>query len=177
MPLIKENAFVEDLWIHLNDGDALTEDGDIIVTFERLEKDWSELVARHRQVGVTLRNVADPYLLRPFLDRLSLITLEFPAFADGRAYSQAKIIRNQLGFKGELRATGNVLADQAALMERCGFDSFEVGESLSIETWKKASEDLKFSYQRDYRGTPTKVKTKPILQVDLQDSEDNRSVA
>jgi len=68
--------------------------------------------------------------------RLDLIALHFPKFSDGRAYSQARLLRGRLGFGGELRATGNVLQDQLPFMLRCGFDSFEsdqkgFGEALA----------------------------------------------
>ena len=68
------------------------------------------------------RSIAE---LAPHLDRLALVALEFPSFKDGRAYSQARVLREQYGFHGELRATGNVLRDQLPFMVRCGFDSFE----------------------------------------------------
>jgi uncharacterized protein (DUF934 family) len=74
---------------------------------------------------VTLANTDAPEDLAPQLGRLKLIVLHFPKFTDGRAYSQARLLRGRLGYRGELRATGNVLRDQLPLMLRCGFDSFE----------------------------------------------------
>ena len=65
----------------------------------------------------------DAGLLAPYLDRISLIEITFPAFRDGRGYSSARIVR-EAGYKGELRAAGDVLVDQLAYMRRCGFDSF-----------------------------------------------------
>ena len=64
--------------------------------------------------------------LEPHLGRLALIALAFPKFSDGRSYSAARLLRERLGFKGELRAIGDVLADQIPLMRRCGIESFEV---------------------------------------------------
>lgn len=61
--------------------------------------------------------------LLPFLDRLTLVEVNFPAFTDGRGYSAARILR-EAGYTGELRAVGEVLVDQLAFMRRCGFDSF-----------------------------------------------------
>ena len=60
------------------------------------------------------------------LARFALIALDFPKFSDGRAYSTARLLREKYGFTGELRAMGNVLADQIPFMRRVGFDSFEV---------------------------------------------------
>jgi len=65
----------------------------------------------------------DARALLPHLDRLALIDVSFPKYRDGRGYSSARILR-EAGFKGELRASGDVLVDQIAFMRRCGFDSF-----------------------------------------------------
>ena len=82
-----------------------------------------------------LSNDTDPRTLD--LDNVARIDLHFPKFTDGRAYSQAFLLRRRLGFQGELRATGGVLQDQIPFMLRCGFDSFEseqngFGEALAI---------------------------------------------
>jgi len=70
---------------------------------------------------IELANDADPRVLA--LDGVARIDLNFPKFTDGRAYSQAFLLRRRLSFKGELRATGDVLIDQLQLMQRSGFDS------------------------------------------------------
>ena len=64
--------------------------------------------------------------LEPYLWRLAMVALAFPKFSDGRSYSAARLLRERLGYKGELRATGDVLADQIPLMRRCGILSYEV---------------------------------------------------
>ena len=73
--------------------------------------------------AVRLESDEDARLLIPHLDRLGLIEIAFPSFRDGRGYSSARILR-EVGYKGELRAQGDVLVDQVAFMRRCGFDSF-----------------------------------------------------
>lgn len=75
--------------------------------------------------AVSLANTDPIEDLAPHVGRLRLVVLEFPKFSDGRAYSQARLLRGRLGYHGELRATGGVLQDQIAFMLRCGFDSFE----------------------------------------------------
>ena len=71
----------------------------------------------------------DARALFPHLDRLALIEVTFPTFRDGRGYSSARILR-EAGYKGELRAAGDVLVDQIAFMKRCGFDSFAPDKPL-----------------------------------------------
>jgi uncharacterized protein (DUF934 family) len=75
--------------------------------------------------AVALANTDPLDALKTHLGRLKLIALNFPKYTDGRAYSQARLLRGRLGYRGELRATGQVLLDQLPFMLRCGFDSFE----------------------------------------------------
>ena len=75
--------------------------------------------------AVAVANTDELDALKSHLGRLKLIALNFPKYTDGRAYSQARLLRGRLGYRGELRATGQVLRDQLPFMLRCGFDSFE----------------------------------------------------
>ena len=150
MPLIKDNSLTKDHWTALPDGLPLAGAVDAIISFKRLEQDWDEISLHNGRIGVLLDNSSDAEALQPYLDRLDLVVLEFPVFNDGRAYSQARIVRSQLGFSGEIRATGDVLPDQAGLMMRCGFDSFEVSGGQSLEVWQRAANSLTLSYQRNY---------------------------
>lgn len=85
--------------------------------------------------------------LLPFLDRLALIEISFPAFRDGRGYSAARILR-EAGYGGELRAEGDVLVDQISHMRRCGFDSFSPNRPLDPEVVKASLERYETVYQR-----------------------------
>ena len=76
-------------------------------------------------VGVRLANDQDLEVLEPDLPRLALVALHFPKWVDGRAYSQARMLRSRFRFAGEVRATGEVLADMAPLLERTGFVNLE----------------------------------------------------
>ena len=64
--------------------------------------------------------------------RLAVIALVFPKFTDGRAYSTARRLRETAGYRGQIRATGDVLLDQLPLMLRCGFDAFEIVNAVTI---------------------------------------------
>jgi len=86
--------------------------------------------------GVVLQPADDVLALAPILDRVAIVALSFPAFSDGRAFSQAALLRQRLGYSGELRAVGNVLLDQVPLMLRTGFDSFEVSHAPTIARLK-----------------------------------------
>jgi uncharacterized protein (DUF934 family) len=97
---------------------------------------YGEWLKRPEWPAVSLANTDPVEDLAPHVGCLRLIVLDFPKFSDGRAYSQARLLRGRLGYRGELRATGGVLQDQVAFMLRCGFDSFEslqqgFGEALA----------------------------------------------
>lgn len=97
---------------------------------------FAEWQARPEWPAVSLANTDPVEDLAPHVGRLRLIVLEFPRFSDGRASSQARLLRGRLGYRGELRATGGVLQEQVAFMLRCGFDAFEseqpgFGEALA----------------------------------------------
>jgi len=77
---------------------------------------------------LSIPNTEDVESLGDIIGRFDAIILEFPTFQDGRAYSQARILRERLGYKGEIRARGDILCDQALFMVRCGFDALEIGE-------------------------------------------------
>ncbi|MEX3776969.1 DUF934 domain-containing protein [Pseudomonas sp. MYb118] len=86
--------------------------------------------------------------LRPWLGQLRLIALDFPSFRDGRAYSQAYLLRTRMGWSGELRAVGDVLRDQLSHMRQCGFDSFAVREDKSAEDALKGLAGMSVLYGR-----------------------------
>ncbi|EXF93014.1 hypothetical protein HK44_004780 [Pseudomonas fluorescens HK44] len=86
--------------------------------------------------------------LKPWLTLLPMIALEFPSFRDGRAYSQAYLLRTRLGWAGELRAIGDVLRDQLSHMRQCGFDAFAVREDKCAEDALKGLVGMSVHYGR-----------------------------
>jgi uncharacterized protein (DUF934 family) len=81
------------------------------------------------------------------LQRLALVALAFPKFRDGRPYSAAALLRERYGFKGEIRAVGEVLRDQADFMIRCGFDAYEPADGSTPEDWNRAEHRFRHVYQ------------------------------
>jgi len=93
----------------------------------------------------------DARALLPHLDRIALVEVNFPAYADGRGYSAARILREH-GYAGELRAVGDVLLDQLSHMRRCGFDSFAPNQPISAEATEKAFATWPQVYQKTVDG-------------------------
>ncbi len=84
-------------------------------------------------VGVVLAPADDVSALEPHLEKLALIAVTFPAYSDGRGYSQASLLRSRLGYSNEIRAAGDVLIDQIPLMLRCGIDTFAVTNATALK--------------------------------------------
>lgn len=94
---------------------------------------------------ISLANDADPRTVS--LDGVKRIDLHFPKFTDGRAYSQAFLLRRRLGFKGEIRATGDVLIDQLVAMARTGFDVAVLREGLDTNAAQRQFDRFPAFYQ------------------------------
>lgn len=95
--------------------------------------------------GITLANDVDPRSID--LQGITRIDLQFPKFTDGRAYSQAFLLRRRLGFAGELRATGDVLIDQLVQMQRTGFDVAVLREGVDASAARRQFERYAGFYQ------------------------------
>jgi uncharacterized protein (DUF934 family) len=99
--------------------------------------------------ALILPNDADPLACAVEIANASRVELQFPTFTDGRAYSQAYLIRRRLGFEGDLRATGEVLVDQLLQMERMGFSSAVLGADVSVTDALRQLERFPAFYQGD----------------------------
>jgi uncharacterized protein (DUF934 family) len=104
-------------------------------------------LARALPLGVWLDGADDPASLADDLDRLALIAIRFPKFTDGRGYSSAALLRTRYGFRGELRAIGDVLRDQLFYLQRVGFDAFAVRADKDIHDAAKGLAEFSETYQ------------------------------
>ena len=147
MPLLKGGVEVADRWRALADAEPVPAEGDVVVPLARFLAERAALLARAGNLGVRCRNPEVVEVLAPDLHRIGLIVLEFPRFGDGRAFTQARTLRQRLGFQGELRATGEVLADQLLHMGRCGFDAFESALPDLAAAWRQAGASYRAYYQ------------------------------
>ena len=146
MPLVKGGAIVADTYVHVVD-EAEIPDGAALIPAARFLADPKALLARNSPTGVIWPNNRDPGELVPYLARLSVVALVFPSFRDGRAYSQARLLRERFRYKGELRATGQVLRDQFVIMLRAGFDSFEVRKDADADAFAATVKRYTVFYQ------------------------------
>ncbi len=147
MPLVKGNTVVADDYVHLADDAELPADGAVLITAERFLADPEAALSRKDKTGVIWPNNRDVDDLLPHLDRLAAVALVFPVFRDGRAYTQARLLRERFKFRGELRATGQVLRDQFVFMLRAGFDAFEVKKQSDADAFANVAKRYSVFYQ------------------------------
>jgi uncharacterized protein (DUF934 family) len=153
--LIRHGSIVPEIWQRLDGGAqalaglAQTNPGvaGVLVPLELwLDelRSWDELPSN---VGVILRGDDDPKPLVPDLERLAVIAIDFPRFSDGRGYSVARLLRSRYGYRGEIRAVGDVLRDQLFYLQRVGFDAFQLREDQEPAAALAALRDFSEAYQ------------------------------
>jgi uncharacterized protein (DUF934 family) len=140
-----------DPFTHVADEDDMAA-GDVILSLARFQADGEALLSEGRRVGVRLKSDEEVEALAYDLPRLSVVALEFPKYRDGRAYTNARILRERFGFKGEVRAVGDVLREQAGFMVRCGISTFEPADGASANEWQAAAARYRHVYQRAADG-------------------------
>ena len=160
MPLVKQGRITTDPFVHVVDGVELPDDGAILIPATRFLEDPEAVLKRTGKVGVIWPNNRDLDDLVPYLDRLAAVALVFPSFRDGRAYSQARLLRERHEFRGELRATGQVLRDQLLFLHRAGFDAFEVTKEKDTAAFAEALQRYSIFYQPTGDGRPSALRAR-----------------
>jgi uncharacterized protein (DUF934 family) len=155
MPLVKNGNISTDAFVHVADGAELPDNGAILISAALFLEDPETLLRRAGKTAVIWPNNRDLDDLVPWLDRLAAVALVFPTFRDGRAYSQARLLRERHGYRGELRATGQVLRDQFVFMLRAGFDAFEVKKESDAEAFAATAKRYSVFYQPTGDGRVT----------------------
>ncbi len=147
MALVRGDTVVEDDWVYAGWLEEVPEGAAVILPLDVWEADKEALRGRNAPIGVLIHPGDDPELLVDDLSALSLIALEFRAFSDGRPFSQARVLRERLGFAGEIRATGHVIVDQKSFLRRCGFDAVELADDEAAQKWASAESPVTLYYQ------------------------------
>jgi len=155
MPLVKNGKISGDAFVHVADDAEIPADGAVLISAARFLDDAEALSRRLGKTGVIWPNNRDVDDLVPYLDRLAVVALVFPTFRDGRAYSQARLLRERYNYRGELRATGHVLRDQYVFMLRAGFDAFEVKKDRDAEAFAATTKRYSVFYQPTGDGRVT----------------------
>lgn len=150
-------AILEDRFVRVADDAPLPESGAVLVSLARFSAEKDELLSRDGELGVWLQSSESPAPIVAELGRIALVALDFPVFSDGRAYSSARLLRERHGYKGELRAIGDVLCEQLTFMLRSGFDSFEMQSATALEEFNSVVREVRVVYQATADGRPTAI--------------------
>jgi uncharacterized protein (DUF934 family) len=147
MPLVEAGHIVEDAYVRALDAAPIPDGVPVIVPAARFIADARDFVRRETPIGVLWPNDRKVAELVPWIDHLSLVALVFPRFRDGRAYSQARLLRERFGYRRELRGTGDALRDQFQFLLRAGFDAFEVRKATDARVFAEAVARFTVFYQ------------------------------
>lgn len=150
--LIRIRQVVEDNWRLLEaaaDGalPAVPADGDVIVPLALWEQSRGALLARSGRLGVWLKSSEGPETIADDLAHFDVVAVHFPKLTDGRGYSTARQLRDRHGYRGEVRAIGDVQRDQLLYLSRCGFDAFALKEGQDAQAALGAFTDFSEAYQ------------------------------
>ncbi|WP_119395641.1 DUF934 domain-containing protein [Salinibius halmophilus] len=127
------------------DGNELPSEGNLLLSVEQWQANREQLSGR--TIGVWLKSDEFAEQIAADLEKLALVAIEFPKFADGRGYSTARLLRERYQFAGPVRAIGDVLLDQLQYMHRCGFDQFELRDDQKVENAVKTLNYFSEAYQ------------------------------
>jgi uncharacterized protein (DUF934 family) len=149
--IIRQRQVVADNWQLLkpaaDGGLTVPTQGDVIVPLAIWREQRPSLVERADSLGVWLDSHEDPALIAADLRHFQLVAVNFPQFTDGRGYSIARLLRERYGWRGELRAIGDVLRDQLFYLTRCGFDAFALRAGQDVQAALAAFGDFSEGYQ------------------------------
>lgn len=142
--LVKLDSHSNDEWTVVSKEDALPESLDnCLLPLDQYLSNGKGV----SNCGVWLASSEDVYALQEVINEIPVIACQFDAFADGRSFSQARILREHLEYKGHIRAIGNFIQDQFHYLLRCGFDEFSVEDSADIASLQESMKDFSDSYQ------------------------------
>lgn len=158
--LIKDHAIIDDPFVFATqgeDGTLALPDAPVLVSLATWKAHRDALLAHTHAKGVQLKPDEFAEDIRDDLSHLSLVAVEFPAFADGRGYSTAYTLRGRYGYTGELRAVGDVFKDTLFYQQRCGFNAFSIKEGKDVQDALAALN----TFSEPYQGTP--VEPSPLF--------------
>jgi len=137
MPLWKSGAFVEDTWHVVPDDVAVPADTPAVVSLKRWREEKDTLAGRNAPLGLVIEPGSIWTDVVADLPRFPLIVVTIPKYADGRAFSIARLLRERDGYAGEIRATGHYIIDQVPFMMRVGIDAFETSDPVLVAAFEK----------------------------------------
>jgi len=164
MALIKNGVFTEDTYAAWDGNDALASGQAILVALDTWQQLRDQLIAHDGEVALRIDNDLDVREIAGDLPHINAVFVDFPAFSDGRGFSQARQLRETHGYGGEIRARGHIIRDQYLFLHRCGVDAVEVSDLRALENWNAAMQEFSLFYQRtqDRQATIARLRTENL---------------
>ena len=166
MKIIRHRRIDESHWRHAPEGasaeaESTTPPAALIVALADWRQQKVALSSRGIPIGVRLAAGDDLDELIDDLDSIALVALEFASFSDGHGYTQARRLRETYGYRGEIRAVGDVSRDRLAFMERCGFNAYELRSDCDLQDALNAFGEISDVYQPAADGQPAIASFRP----------------
>lgn len=149
--LIDLHQEIGEQWVRLGADAPVAGQQGFIVSGKEFERRRVELDSYPDLFGLELQTSDEVEAFVPYLHRLAIILLNFPSFADGRGFSQARLLRERFGYRGDIRAVGDVQRDQLSFMRRCGINQFLLKHGESAQQALKAFTEIEHNYQAEVR--------------------------
>ena len=153
MPILRDGEIIENHWLDIADDEDVPATGAFVVSFPRWQSDFENLKSSNRPLGLRITGDTHVSLIANDLRHFDLISIAFPTIADGRGYSQARLIRQRYGYTGELRATGPLVRDVFTALDRVGFDTIEARDEAEARAWHDAVGRITVRLQPDLMAT------------------------
>lgn len=149
MALYNVDGIFHDKWKIINNFENITSlTGSVIIPLDILLKSDKSFLSGFESVGVKLYVDSEPEELLEYINLLEIICIYFPTFKDGRGFSLARILRDKYSFKGDLRAIGDVLLDQASFLFRVGFSTINFTQNHSLQDFEESIKRYHAVYQK-----------------------------
>ncbi|MDB3967334.1 DUF934 domain-containing protein [Porticoccaceae bacterium] len=145
--LLKDGQVTDNTWTLVAEDAAELPAGDILVPLNLWQQQGSELAQHGGTVGVWLVGNEEIETVAELLIMAPVVAIKFPKFVDGRGFSMARLLRERYGYRGEIRAIGEIIRDQLYLLQRCGFNAFEFGAEVDLAEARKSLADFSDAYQ------------------------------
>jgi len=165
MPIWKHQEFSDDSWQTAADDAPLPADAAVLISLARWRAEKEALAGRNAPIGLVIQPGEDWDDIATDLARFPVIAVAFPKFADGRAFSIARRLRDRDGYQGEVRAVGDYILDQMPFMRRVGIDAFQVDDPILLEQLRRGDWPEVPHYLQPADGDEAPAGTRPWARV------------
>lgn len=149
--LLKDGKVIDNPWQIIEANDEADQEalpsGDILVPLSMWLNNQSVLENHSGAVGLWINGGEEIEGIAQSIVTAPVIAINFPKFVDGRGFSVARLLRDRYGFKGELRAVGQIIRDQLFFLKRCGFNAFEFDSEIDLDEGAQSLADFSDAYQ------------------------------